>query len=116
MNWLVKFQLGYVHYPILMILIDFLPGILTLGFVLAYKNECHPLLALGIVAHPLLLPGISVAEYLDKDRLLLKLFFCKSVILLKVEFLFRKQNIATYCEPYWERSLCSQRNSYPSGM
>ena len=57
-----------------MILIDFLPGILTLGFVLAYKNECHPLLALGIVAHPLLLPGISVAEYLDKDRLLLRLY------------------------------------------
>ena len=61
------FQLGYVHYPTLMILIDFLPGIVTLGFVLAFKNECHPLLALAIVAHPLLLPGISVAEFLDRN-------------------------------------------------
>jgi hypothetical protein len=51
-----------------MILIDFLPGILTLSFILSYKNKCHPLVALGFVAHPLLMPGISLAEFLDRHK------------------------------------------------
>jgi hypothetical protein len=51
-----------------MLLIDFLPGVLTLCFALSYKNACHPLLALGFAANPLLMPGISLADFLDKQR------------------------------------------------